>query len=105
MIGGGQPTDTGHLSTLDPNGATQKTYVVEGCLRRKLTAVHLVRLGEGEELAQGAEVELIIDWDRRADHVSLHPPVRLTGRWQSTLLSTSCPLFSIHTNYRHYHGQ
>jgi Ser-tRNA(Ala) deacylase AlaX len=69
MIGGGQPTDTGHLSTLDPNGGVQKTYVVEGCLRRKLTAVHLVRLGEGEELESGAEVELTIDWDRRADHV------------------------------------
>jgi Ser-tRNA(Ala) deacylase AlaX len=69
MKGGGQPTDTGHLSTLDPNGGIQKTYVVEGCLRRKLTAVHLVRLGEGEGLEAGAEVELTIDWDRRADHV------------------------------------
>jgi len=105
MIGGGQPTDTGHLSTLDPNGGVQKTYVVEGCLRRKLTAVHLVRLGEGEELAQGAEVELTIDWDRRADHVSLHLRGGLTGRWQSTLLNIYCPLFSIHTNYQLYHGQ
>jgi hypothetical protein len=69
MIGGGQPTDTGHLSTLDPNGGIQKTYVVEGCLRRKLTAVHLVRLGEGEDLMSGGAVELTIDWDRRADHV------------------------------------
>lgn len=105
MIGGGQPTDTGHLSTLDPNGGIQKTFVVEGCLRRKLTAVHLVRLGEGEELKSAAEVELTIDWDRRADHVSLHPPVRLTSRWQSTLLNTYCPLFSIHTNYQLYLGQ
>jgi Ser-tRNA(Ala) deacylase AlaX len=69
MKGGGQPTDTGHLSTLDPNGGIQKTYVVEGCLRRKLTAVHLVRLGEEDELESGGEVELTIDWDRRADHV------------------------------------
>ena len=69
MSGGGQPTDTGHLSTLDPNGGIQKMYVVEGCLRRKLTAVHLVRLGEGEELESEGEVELTIDWDRRADHV------------------------------------
>jgi Ser-tRNA(Ala) deacylase AlaX len=69
MKGGGQPTDTGHLSTFDPNGGIQKTYVVEGCLRRKLTAVHLVRLGEEDELESGGEVELTIDWDRRADHV------------------------------------
>jgi Ser-tRNA(Ala) deacylase AlaX len=105
MIGGGQPTDTGHLSTLDPNGGIQKTYVVEGCLRRKLTAVHLVRLGEGEELMSGAEVELTIDWDRRADHVSLHLRGRLTGRWQSTQPSTFFPLSSIRTNYQLYHGQ
>jgi Ser-tRNA(Ala) deacylase AlaX len=105
MIGGGQPTDTGHLSTLDPNGGVQKTYVVEGCLRRKLTAVHLVRLGEGEELESGAEVELTIDWDRRADHVSLHLGGGLTGRWQSTQLSTYCPPSSIHMNYQLYHGQ
>ena len=68
-LGGGQPTDTGHLAVLDPNGGHVKTYIVEGCLRRKLTAVHLVRLDKGEELAQGTEVELSIDWDRRADHV------------------------------------
>ena len=105
MIGGGQPTDTGHLSTLDPNGGVEKTYVVEGCLRRKLTAVHLVRLSEGEELVQGAEVELSIDWDRRADHVSCHLRDRLTGRWQSTQLSTSSLPFLIHMNYQLYHGQ
>jgi hypothetical protein len=105
MVGGGQPTDTGHLSTLDPNGGRQKTYVVEGCLRRKLTAVHLVRLGEEEELESGGEVELTIDWDRRADHVSLHLRGRLTGRWQSTQLSTSCLLCLIHMNYQLYHGQ
>jgi hypothetical protein len=107
MTGGGQPTDTGHLSTLDPNGGIQKIFVVEGCLRRKLTAVHLVRLGEGEgeELESGGEVELTIDWDRRADHVSLHLRGRLTSRWQSTLPSIYCPLSSIHTNYRLYHGQ
>jgi len=69
MSGGGQPTDTGHLSILDPNGGVIKTYTVEGCLRRKLTAVHLVRLDEGEEVKEGTEVELSIDWDRRADHV------------------------------------
>ena len=105
MAGGGQPTDTGHLSTLDPNGGIQKTYVVEGCLRRKLTAVHLVRLGEGEELESGGEVELTIDWDRRADHVSCHLWDGLTSRWQSTQLSTSCPLSSIRTNYQLSHGQ
>lgn len=81
MIGGGQPTDTGHLSVLDPNGGVVKTYVVEGCLRRKLTAVHLVRLGEGEELAAGEEVELSIDWDRRADHVS--PELCIELNWYS----------------------
>jgi Ser-tRNA(Ala) deacylase AlaX len=100
MTGGGQPTDTGHLSTLDPNGGINKTYVVEGCLRRRLTAVHLVRLGEGEALVQGAEVELTIDWERRADHVSPHLRGRLTGRWQSTLPSIYCPLCLIHMNYQ-----
>lgn len=77
-LGGGQPTDTGHLAVLEPNGGHVKTYIVEGCLRRKLTAVHLVRLDEGEELAQGTEVELSIDWDRRADHV--RPTLRPTNR-------------------------
>jgi len=105
MIGGGQPTDTGHLSTLDPIGGTQKTFVVEGCLRRKLTAVHLVRLGEGEELGSGEEVELTIDWDRRADHVSLHPRGGLTGRWRSIQPNIFSLLFSIRTSSQHYPGQ
>lgn len=105
MIGGGQPTDTGHLSTLDPNGGVVKTYVVEGCLRRKLTAVHLVRLAEGEELAPGGEVELSIDWDRRADHVGQSRRHRLTVRWQSTRHNTSYLPFSIHVSYPHYRGQ
>lgn len=70
-LGGGQPTDTGRLSLLDPNGGIERTWVVEGCLRRKLTAVHLVRLDEGEAIESGREVELSIDWDRRSDHVRL----------------------------------
>lgn len=68
-VGGGQPTDTGSLTVLDPNGGVERTWTVEGCLRRKLTAVHLVRLNEGETLETGREVQLSIDWDRRADHV------------------------------------
>jgi hypothetical protein len=59
------------LSLLNTNGKVEATYVVEGCLRRKLTAVHFVRLQDGESLVPGSEVELGIDWDRRADHVSL----------------------------------
>lgn len=68
-LGGGQPTDTGSLSLIDPSGGVERTWMVEGCLRRKLTAVHLVRLNEGDSLDWGMEVDLSIDWERRADHV------------------------------------
>lgn len=114
MEGGGQPTDTGSLSLLDPNGGIESTWTVEGCLRRKLTAVHLVRLKEGEALSTGSEVELRIDWDRRADHVclmyypapfSLSIPIYADDRWRFTLRNTSSRPSWTPTTSPLYHGQ
>jgi Ser-tRNA(Ala) deacylase AlaX len=47
---------------------------VEGCVRRGLEGVHLVRIPEGQaglDGLEGEEVELIVDWERRVDHVSI----------------------------------
>ncbi len=58
---------------MDPN-ETRRSFVVEGCLRRKLDSVHVIRvMEEHEHLFEGLEgqkVELEVDWDRRQDHVS-----------------------------------
>jgi hypothetical protein len=71
MKGGGQPCDTGKLWVLGPEGRN-KAYMVEGCLRRKLDSIHLVRVLDGEELdVEGKEVELEVDWVRRQDHVGV----------------------------------
>lgn len=72
--GGGQPSDTGVIRVLDPNGGVEETFVIEGCMRKKLDSIHLVRVPEGKEAVfdglEGREVELEVDWDRRTDHVS-----------------------------------
>ena len=85
--GGGQPFDTG-LIWLDTDSG-RRSWKVEGCLRKKLDSVHLVRVPEdeaaiAEELA-GQEVEVEVDWDRRMDHVTqLQDPY--PHRCQLTLL-------------------
>lgn len=71
--GGGQPSDTGKIWVPDANGEAQP-FVVEGCLRRKLDSVHLVRVQEEHEhMFGGLEDKMIwleVDWERRQDHVS-----------------------------------
>ncbi|CAD6575756.1 MAG: hypothetical protein TREMPRED_001491 [Tremellales sp. Tagirdzhanova-0007] len=73
--GGGQPSDTGTLWIVDANG-TSHALSIEGCLRRKLDSVHLVRLREEDEHlldnVMGREVELEVNWDRRQDHMAIH---------------------------------
>jgi alanyl-tRNA synthetase/misacylated tRNA(Ala) deacylase len=75
--GGGQPFDTGKLSIFNPNGekdASLGSFVVEGCLRKKLEFIHLVRVPEEQqgliEGLEGKEVVLDVDWERRIDQVS-----------------------------------
>jgi alanyl-tRNA synthetase/misacylated tRNA(Ala) deacylase len=71
--GGGQPFDTGRL-VIDVEGS-QEEFIVEGCLRKNLESVHLVRVPEGKEGALQAAVggmgEVKVDWERRMDHVCL----------------------------------
>ena len=79
--GGGQSFDTGVLRLLGDDQVDQSStgeerareYVVEGCLRRKLDSIHLVRVPTGSpplEGIVGRQVELEVDWERRVDHVS-----------------------------------
>lgn len=74
--GGGQPFDTGKLSILNPNGEKDASlgFMVEGCLRKKLEFIHLVRVPEEQqgliEGLEGKEVVLDVDWERRIDQVS-----------------------------------
>ncbi|OWT37649.1 cytoplasmic protein [Cryptococcus neoformans Bt1] len=72
--GGGQPSDTGVMRLLDPNGDVTHTFPIEMCLRRKLDSVHLIRIPSGIEidLQEGREVEIEADWDRRMDQMSIH---------------------------------
>jgi hypothetical protein len=75
---------------------------VEGCLRKKLDSVHLVRVPaemEGVlESAVGNEVEVEVDWERRMDHVSGARFGSASLRWVHTLrrkqlcISCSCLL-------------
>jgi Ser-tRNA(Ala) deacylase AlaX len=72
--GGGQPFDTGSIVLGAVSGQSEGIrLVVEGCLRRKLESVHLVRVPLGmEEVFAGAEekeVEVRVDWERRLDQV------------------------------------
>lgn len=87
--GGGQPFDTGVLRVEGEQGTRE--YVVEGCLRKKLDSVHLVRVPpgvEGFEGIVGKEVEVTVDWVRRMDHVS----GRIFPRYHRAVvfLSVSC---------------
>ncbi|WVR03150.1 hypothetical protein IAU60_000140 [Kwoniella sp. DSM 27419] len=72
--GGGQPADTGVLRLFDPNGGVETELRIEGCLRRKLDSVHLVRVPPGTEVnwAEGREVEVVVDWQRRIDQMTIH---------------------------------
>ena len=71
--GGGQPADRGTLHVVDPDGE-RRSFVIEGSVRRKLEAVHLVRVEEKDQhvirALEDQEVELQVDWERREDHVS-----------------------------------
>ncbi|WVQ82561.1 hypothetical protein IAT38_004690 [Cryptococcus sp. DSM 104549] len=73
--GGGQPSDTGIIHLLDPNGGKTQSFPVEMCLRRLLDSVHLVRIPPGVEVEggwEGREVEVEVDWARRLDQMSMH---------------------------------
>lgn len=71
------------MTVPDANG-TAHTFPIEGCIRRKLDAVHLVRVPETSPVvgvfeslrdADGAAnvtVEVEVDWDRRLDHMVTH---------------------------------
>lgn len=91
--GGGQPFDTGYI--LVPSGSSSsgqssqanpdsdndalKLRVIN-VHRRGLTAIHVVEipqevegllLGKEGLLGVGKEIEMVVDWERRIDHVSL----------------------------------
>ena len=74
--GGGQPFDTGTLWLEGQNG---KGLRVEGCIRRKLNSVHLVRVPDADfgllERLEGKDVEVEVDWERRTDHVRALLPI------------------------------
>lgn len=100
--GGGQPFDTG-LMILDEesSGVTgQKVeLVIEGCLRRKLESVHLVRVPSQSEDAvkqlEGKEVIVKVDWERRMDHVS-------RAREQELSTHLRCRYIRLNTSYLLY---
>lgn len=87
--GGGQPSDTGVMRLLDPNGGVSHTFPIEMCLRRKLDSVHLIRIPSGIEidLREGREVEVEADWDRRIDQMSIHTSQHLLSAILETHLS------------------
>ncbi|ODN73823.1 hypothetical protein L202_07349 [Cryptococcus amylolentus CBS 6039] len=85
--GGGQPSDTGVIRLLDPNGGVTQEFPVEMCLRRKLDSVHLVRIPLGVEVEggwEGREVEVETDWDRRFDQMSIHTSQHLISALANT---------------------
>lgn len=61
--GGGQPSDKGHLIT-----KSSHEVLVEFVVRDKLTAVHVTE----EPLEEGAEVKVVVDWNRRLDIMQQH---------------------------------
>ncbi|WVQ94238.1 hypothetical protein IAU59_001316 [Kwoniella sp. CBS 9459] len=85
--GGGQPADTGFLHLLNPNGEIETTLVIEGCLRQKLDSVHLVRVPPGVtfQWEEGKEVEVVVDWERRMDHMTIHTSQHLLSAILDTL--------------------
>lgn len=68
----------GYIYLTDPNGG-KKGFRVEMCIRKKLDSIHLVRVSEADEAlweqiskaAEGTEVDIEVDWERRVDQVSL----------------------------------
>ncbi|WVF66628.1 hypothetical protein IAT40_001368 [Kwoniella sp. CBS 6097] len=85
--GGGQPADTGVLHFFNPNGEVETTLVIEGCLRKKLDSVHLVRVPSGVTVQwnEGRQVEVVVDWERRMDHMSIHTSQHLLSAVLDTL--------------------
>ncbi|WWC97509.1 hypothetical protein V866_004392 [Kwoniella sp. B9012] len=85
--GGGQPSDTGRLNILDPNGGIRQSFVIESCLRKKLDSVHLVRIppGTAVDMKEDDEVEVVVDWDRRVDHMTLHTSQHLLSAILDTM--------------------
>lgn len=63
------------MTLTDANG-TPHTFAIEGCVRRKLDAVHLVRVPDVSPIAfdtiVGQEATVEVDWDRRTDHMITH---------------------------------
>lgn len=59
----------------DANG-TEHTFAIEGCVRRKLDAVHMVRVPPETAVdfsaLGGAEARVEADWERRLDHMTIH---------------------------------
>lgn len=59
----------------DPNGSEHR-FIIEGCVRRKLDAVHIVRVPEGTAVAfdslVGKDITVHVDWERRMDHMITH---------------------------------
>ncbi|OCF34798.1 hypothetical protein I316_03342 [Kwoniella heveanensis BCC8398] len=85
--GGGQPADTGILHLLNPNGDVETTLVIEGCLRQKLDSVHLIRVPPRVSVQwdEGREVEVVVDWERRMDHMTIHTSQHLLSAILDTL--------------------
>lgn len=73
--GGGQPWDTGRMFLRDANGA-EHAFAIESCIRRKLDAVHVVRVPDDSPIAfdslVGAEATVEVAWERRMDHMITH---------------------------------
>ena len=94
--GGGQPFDTGTIviERATAGESSKPLHLkVEGCLRRKLESVHLVRVpGESstalEDLA-GQEVDVEVDWARRMDHVGMLD--QTCGNLWAERLACRCP--------------
>ncbi|BEJ14469.1 hypothetical protein CspHIS471_0402360 [Cutaneotrichosporon sp. HIS471] len=73
-IGGGQPWDTGTMYVSDANET--HALQIEGCIRRKLDAVHMVRVPPGSNVdlttLAGTDVRVEAHWERRLDHMTIH---------------------------------
>ncbi|GMK58704.1 hypothetical protein CspeluHIS016_0601460 [Cutaneotrichosporon spelunceum] len=72
--GGGQPWDTGVMYVTGANET--HALPIEGCVRRKLDAVHMVRVPPGASVDMaalpGTDVRVTAHWERRMDHMAMH---------------------------------